>query len=356
MNSLQFVSWNCLSCYPQYFDEVKAIEKGASNKALQANRLYNAKRYKNTVSILMPHIERISENKLTAILLQEVDFELLQMLKETISRSFRDVYVHFRTPYMIYPHNQPPPHQFSYFLVTIHHYHNRSESCSSNPILDRCLVTSLRTCTIYNVHIPWVAPDHSPYKHQRTKQTVWALSRAMRNNETSVLLGDLNMSCEFNVGLYKKYFSQRFYNTHTFGESYKLSPENVLKRKTFKLLEHTTDDGCIVHSCYALSSQFNSLGKKQLPIDHTGWFIKQTNSSYPSDHALAQVDCIPVSKRSRQTHTHRKRSIQTLTHKKRSIQIYNKRKYNGRSPTYRNKDKQYRVNPASKRMSRIKRY
>lgn len=306
MKPLQFVTWNCLSCYPQYFDEVKAIEKGATSTALQANRIYNIKRYKNIISLLMPYIEHIRERKLTAILLQEVDFELLQMLNDTVRQSFRDVNVHFRKPYMTYPHNQPPPHQFAYFLVTLHHQHNHSRSCSLNTRLDRCLVTSLKTCTVYNVHIPWVAPEHPPYKHQRTEQTVRALSLAMCNHKTSVLLGDLNMSCDFNVGLYNKYFPQQLYNTHTFGESYKLSPENVRQRKTFKLLEHTPDDACIVHGCYSLSTRVESLSKKQMPIDHTGWFIKQAKSTYPSDHALARVDCIPVSnKHSRRSHTNR---------------------------------------------------
>jgi len=347
MKSLQFVTWNCLSCYPQYFDEVKAIEKGAPSKALQANRLYNVQRYKNIVSILLPYIERVSKSTLTAILLQEVDFELLQMLKETVNRSFRDVYVHYRTPYMTYPQNQPPPHQFAYFLVTIHHLHNRGGSYS-NTRLDRCLVTSLKTCTIYNVHIPWVAPEHSPYKHHRTEQTVRALSHAVRKHKTCVLLGDLNMSCTFNVGLYNKYFPQRFYTTHVFGESYKLSPENVLQRKTFQLLEHTPDDGCIVHGCYALSTQFDSLGKKRMPVDHTGWFIKQTKSTYPSDHTLAQVNCTPVSKRSGRSHTNSNSKRNGRSHTNRNSNS----KRSGRSHT--NKHQHHRVSPVPKSTSRKK--
>ena len=300
MASLHFVSWNCMSCYPQYYDEIQAIEQGASEKRLQMNRPYNIQRFQNIVERLLPFLQQLNEKALLAITLQEVDFELLDLLKERIQTEFPQLYIHHRTPYMIYPPNSPHPHQFAYYLATIHHRHNRRYTTAHETIqknLSRCLVTALKQMVIYNAHIPWVGQDHGDYRKARTRQTIQTLARALRKHPNGILIGDLNASCEFNDTLYKTCFATTFYNTYIFGESYKLSPENVLHRKTYQSLDHTPDDGCIVHKKYTISSYFDSLRRENIPVNAKGWLLKKQKTTYPSDHALVRVKCEPKIKK-----------------------------------------------------------
>lgn len=297
---LRVVTWNCMSCFPQYYETVKAIEKAgveknASVRSLRANMKHNIKRYENIVHTLTRHFESIQTKKLTAVVLQEVDHELLQLLKQTIQRGYPKLYIHHTTPYISYPQRQPPPHDFAYYLVTIHHQHSHDMRNNVSPLprlkLSRCLVTVLRSCVIYNVHIPWVAPEHSVEKHEQTEKTVRLIVKHVRNNTNSVVVGDLNLSCPFNARLYQTYFNKRFYTINVFGESYKLSPENIRERKTFKALEHTPDDGCITHNHYTTQAEYTTLGSQKLPVDKTSWFLPSQQSTYPSDHALVVVTC-----------------------------------------------------------------
>lgn len=327
---LRFITWNCMSCYPQYYEEVQAIEKGAPSKALQTNRTYNMTRYETIVKMLSPHLATVQTKALTAILLQEVDQELLQMIKRRVNEQHPELYVHYTTPYMTYPQRQPPPHDFAYYFVTIHHRHQRDKAPTRTKLnrkLDRCLVTVLQSCVLYNVHIPWVAPEHPEYKHRRTEQTVQALAHAVRQDQNSVVLGDLNLSCAFNCGLYQKYFSTRFYKTHVFGESYKLSPENILQRKTFKLLEHTPDDGCITHNIYNVKTTFDSLCNQKLPVNRSGWFVPKQDDTYPSDHSMVTVQCTPVFQSGQKKHSrHHKPYKPYKPHKPRSKKHRHSRK------------------------------
>ena len=87
-----------MSCYPQYYDEIQAIEQGASEKRLQMNRPYNIQRFQNIVERLLPFLQQLNEKALLAITLQEVDFELLDLLKERIQTEFPQLYIHHRTP------------------------------------------------------------------------------------------------------------------------------------------------------------------------------------------------------------------------------------------------------------------
>lgn len=301
-----------MSCFPQYYDEVKAVEKSGSDRTLRANRRHNIKRYENIVHMLTPHFENIQTEKLTAVVLQEVDQELLEMLNQTIQQNHPKLYVHYTTPYITYPQRQPPPHDFAYYLVTIHHIHESDAPRAHHPRvkLSRCLVTALRSCTIYNVHIPWIGPDHSAEKHERTEQSVRILAKHVRKHSDSVVLGDLNLSCSFNEKLYQTYFNKRFYTINTFGESYKLSAENIGQRKTFKALEHTPDDGCITHKKYTTQTKHTTLVNQKLPVDKKGWFLPSQKSVHPSDHALVSVQCTR-----QRRHTARKKYAYSI-HKK----------------------------------------
>lgn len=318
MKPLQLLTWNCLSCFPQYYDTVKTIEHGASDKPLHINRRYNIQRYHNIVGRLLPHFQQLKEKTLFAITLQEVDFELLEMLKDCTHIRFPELYVHHRSPYMIYPQDTPPPHEYSYFLVTIHHRHNRQYEKHTSPPqkMNRCLITRLKQMTLYNVHIPWVGSDHTDYRKKRTEQTIRSLASALHKQPNSIIIGDLNLSCTFNDILYKQCFAQRVYTINIFGESYKLSPENVLQRKTFTSLEHTPDDGCIAHNKHHITSHFNSLTKEKLPVDTNGWFLKSQKDKYPSDHAMVWVACTTIStnsKSNRQNTGHYKKNRNTLS-------------------------------------------
>ena len=307
--SLRFITWNCMSCFPQYYDEVKSIERGAPKEPMEVNRAHNTKRYGNIVQRLHPYLTQLQRHWLTAITLQEVDSQLLQMIREEVALTHPQLYVHHTSPYYAYPPGRPP-HDFSYHLVTIHHKSERachsapSSSCRTK--LDRCLVTTLKSCVVYNVHIPWVSSDHPVLKHHKTEQTVRSLADEARKGNTRVIIGDLNLSCPFNRGLYKKYFAAQCYVVNEFGESYKLSAENVRQRKTFKMLDNSADDGCITHRTYTTTATFDSLRHQQLPVDKNGWFLPPTSSHHPSDHALVAVHC--TARNARRTKRRKKRT------------------------------------------------
>ena len=291
-----FVSWNCMSCFPQYYDTIKDIEKGNSSTSMVDNMKHNTQRYRNIIDHLEEFLFQVQIKKVQAIVLQEVDQELLGLLKKEL-KTHPMIVVHHHKPYMTYPQRSPPPHDFAYYLVTLYHKHNRHPTFKSLHY-DRCLCTPLKTCTLFNVHIPWIAPNHSDYKKEKTTQTIASIALAMKSNPKNILIGDLNQSCPFNQKLYERFFNNTMYHRFVCGESYKLSPENVLGRKTFRSLPQTPDDGCIVHKSVQAHMSFTSIQRNRLSVDKQGWFLADQTNCFPSDHALFKVECIIPSHRS----------------------------------------------------------
>ena len=285
----KIVSWNCLSCFPQYYDDIKSIEKGESPDALIENMQHNMQRHKNIVHILHAFLLQIESRTLDAIVLQEVDQDLLVLLKTHLKQRPL-VTVHHHKPYMTYPQRSPPPHDFAYYLVTVHHTHNMHPTFKA-PHFDRCLCTPLKSCTLFNVHIPWISQHHSEFKKTKTTQTVASIARVVKSFSKSIFIGDLNQSCPFNQMLFAKYFNKTMFTRFVCGESYKLSPEHVLSRKTFRSLSQTPDDGCIVHKRTNVRTSFVSIKQKKLPVDKRGWFLPDQTNCFPSDHALFKVEC-----------------------------------------------------------------
>jgi hypothetical protein len=336
-DALRFVTWNCLSCYPQYYDDLKWIKSGAQDgRLLYTNLGLNHLRYRAIVRKLVPYLQQVVRRSLHAICLQEVDKKLLEMLHhlQRTDRRFADVQVHQSNPYVWdYAKRSEAPKgttsgttsgttfgtAFAYSLVTILHRkqptyntptyntptHTKYSSYSSGQLpqhkiehkmehkIERCLVTRVGVYMLYNIHMPWVRADDigSERKVRRNRQIVERLSTSVRHMGIgkAIVLGDLNLSSEFNQKLYAEFFPSKRFATTVFGESYKLSPEHVKRRTTFRSVSQTPDDGCIVHASWTTSHAHASLKETYLPVDARGWFLPTRADMSPSDHALVEV-------------------------------------------------------------------
>jgi hypothetical protein len=313
-DTLQFVTWNCLSCYPQYYDDLKRIKNGTQDgQRLYTNIGLNHLRYRAIVKKLVPYLQRIVRRTLHAICLQEVDKKLVEMLHhlQRTDRRFADVQVHQSNPY-VWDYAKRGGNTkgtvvgttFAYSLVTlIHRKQPQVPIHKFSPVqqqqqqhkhkIERCLITHLGAYTLYNIHAQWVCADDSgsERKIQRNRQIAERLSASIRRVGIgkAVVLGDLNLSSEFNQKLYAEFFPPKLFATAVFGESYKLSPEHVKRRTTFRSISQTPDDGCIAHASWTTSHAHTSLKEMYLPVDTCGWFLPMRKDMSPSDHALVEV-------------------------------------------------------------------
>ena len=159
------------------------------------------------------------------------------------------------------------------------------------------MVTRLNTCIVYNIHLPWVHPESSPQKIQRNEHIVKSLQKHIISSSPSItqfVIGDLNLSSSHNEQLCHRYFHSPQWSIQSFGESYKLSPETVHKRKTFRAIDGQADDGCILMSPWksnVIHMENSTIRNKTLPVDHTGLFKPLLKSTYPSDHMLVSFVC-----------------------------------------------------------------
>jgi hypothetical protein len=343
-DTLRFVTWNCLSCYPQYYDDLKRIKSGVQDgQPLCTNLGLNHLRYRAIVKKLVPYLQRIVRRTLHAICLQEVDKKLLDMLHhlQRTDRRFADVQVHQSHPYVwdnakrgnAATGDAMAGMSFAYSLVTIlHRKQPMSMSVPAVPThhakyshkIERCLITQVGVYTLYNIHAQWVCADDvgSERKVQRNRQIAERLSASIRRVGIgkAVVLGDLNLSSVFNQKLYAEFFPPKLFATTVFGESYKLSPEHVKRRTTFRSVSQTPDDGCIAHASWTTSHTHASLRETYLPVDTRGWFLPTRKDMSPSDHALVEVGLDRKRKNTLKRHSHSLSSYsQPHSHKTRPI-------------------------------------
>lgn len=338
--TFRFVTWNCLSAFPQHYDYYPDTHAtGASTPAsallptidLTTSIANNQTRHQAIVETLTPVLQRMVQPMgrsastpppLDAITLQEVDHALKCRLEDVVRKQFPTLTVFVpKHPYLgappqhkrlpVDPVNSNAPHyDYAYWLVTIVRTSDMRpaarEQCGRLPY-GRFLVTRLLKCTIINIHAQWISDTHPQYESRSAKSSrlVQQLAGLIqpraseRNGHTryippGFMLGDLNASCPLNQKLYDQYLPAPAFHRVTFGESYKLDSEHIGTRKTFRGIDTLgEDDGCVCGSDWAVQQvDTETLGTKTLPVDAKGLFVAFGGNDvgrWPSDHALVEV-------------------------------------------------------------------
>ena len=332
-STFHFITWNCLSAFPQHYAE---LQQQPPTVDLRPSLAHNTTRHHAIVRTLQPALERLvgkSPSPLNAIVLQEVDQDLKQLLENTLAADYPSLMV-FAPPHPyigkaahkwlhVEPTGHAPQHDFSYWLVTIVRRSDvRPDQLRKMDSLTpgRFLVTPLRTCTIINLHLSWV-PDTDPrfeMKSGMSRRMVDTLAnqihssthRRSPNTRSSTpkststftppstptfVLGDMNASCPLNQMLYDTYFPATRFTRATFGESFKLDTEHIGQRKTFKGIDTMgQDDGWVGSSEWTVQKVTTDvLTNKRLPVEPSGWFQSfdgvKGRGRWASDHALVEV-------------------------------------------------------------------
>lgn len=303
---VRIVTWNCLSVYPQHYDDWKRDPTPALATSLKRN----AQRYAHHVRALSPHFERLEHGTLDAVCLQEVDAALVALLVKRARKQYPALCLHPQeladTPYVKYGDH-------AYHLLTFVHRKRRVRGPIYNR-LSRFAVSPLDTVVVVNAHIPWVPPptpdvlanpsDRYVVRHAKNQKVLNALQHCYKRSKQQqcVVCGDLNLSSADNQQVFADAFHLGPWDettgmgmaknpriqVHAMGESYNIKPEHVQDLKTFRALAKAPDDGVLCDARMKVTVTFDSLHTKRLPVDANG-FVALTAKHSPSDHALVEV-------------------------------------------------------------------
>lgn len=318
---LRFVTWNCLSALPQFYETLRAQPPTVD---LRPSLAHNRMRHRAIVEALTPHVEQLASRSLDAVVLQEVDHDLADDLERLAARigGVRlcrpdGPYVR-RAPFAVSPDGAT--YDFNNWLLTLVRDEDlvtparpAHRSRAAGPP-GRFQVTRLRQCTVVNLHLPWVRDDVPDYaqKRRRSEATVRIVARhfphhpqAIRRSSRrgsmppTVVVGDLNLSCPLNQELFRANFTavRGGYRVCGFGESYRLDPEHLAGHTTFAGIETAgVDDGVVVAQGWdLLRADHPPLKDRLLPVDARGWFLARPSAEdarrrwWPSDHGLVEV-------------------------------------------------------------------
>lgn len=278
VNQCNFVSWNCLSCYPHHYMDIN------EKKNIEESLTKNNERYQFEIQKLEPYLEKLNKNEISIICLQEVDPLLLSLLETCLSKKYKNI----KTSPNKYPYvwiNDI----YRYHLVTLFHKKEVSPLPQITYSLgNRFRSIKLKNITIINTHLNWL-PDNAS-KGNIDKMTTLlncikkTITNCMKERKVPVvILGDLNLSSIVNTKLYTKIFKTM--NIYPLGESYNLRSS---EGKTFADLECHQDDGIIIPKELKLSVDYEKLSDYKLPIKKNKDFCKMYQTIYPSDHALIE--------------------------------------------------------------------